>query len=625
MKLRVTRAVLTCSLIPTVLMAQVVPGERVVPLDTVHAIATQAERTASVTRVDAREIRNQHAPLAYDALDMQPGLHVTRRLGFSGTGLTRLVIRGAGYTGPAGLQVLIDGRPDPTVSLAHPIPQAHVPEDISHIQVIRGPSPVLHGPGRTGVVNIRTIEPGPGLSGRAMASVGSFGTVENYLRGAYGWGDGYVRVSGSYRQTDGHRPDTDAWIASGNVRVSQQLGDSWRARLTVGQTRDRFAVSGPFFVPGPFGAPGTTHLALTHTTGDLDLSGRIGDSHLALQLWGNGLDPRSQVVRPNAERADIHEIGTRLATTFAPWAQTRVVVGADVLRAAARNTPAGPPGLTEMDVSIMEIGPHLYVDRGINRFVSASGGVRITHHSEYGTEPSGEIGLIFRPAGDSSDGFLHGTSLRTRATRGFQSPTLQQLFGVFLGGLGGQANPELRPERVDQFEAGINQALGRLEFDVVVFRQQGRDLIVLREGRLGNSGEFRHTGLETQLRGRPVDELMVQLGFTAYNLSEEVLRVPHRTLDLGLTYEPTLVRRRDLSLGLFGRYAAELYDQALAPRSPRVRLENYLVADLRLGYRFARGAQGFVALENLTDNEYETIVGNPVPGRSVFAGVSVAW
>jgi iron complex outermembrane receptor protein len=625
MKLLLVCVLVVCSFLPTSLAAQQRPGGQVFPLDTVEAAGAQAQRTASVTTVTANAIENQHASLAYDALDTQPGLHVIRRLGFSGTGLTRLAVRGEGYTGPAGLQVYIDGRADPSVSFAHPIPQSHIAEDIRLIEVVRGPSPVLHGPGRTGVVNIWTVEPGDGWSGRIMSSVGSFGTFENYVRGAYSWGDGYVRVSGTYRQTDGHLPDTDAWLASGNVRISQQVAENWRATLTAGQTQDRFAVYGPFFVPGPFGAPGTTHLALTHTFGDLNLSGRVGDSFVAFQLWGNDLDPRSQVVRTGAERADVHEIGSRFTATVSPWMGSRVILGADVLRAAARNTPAGPPALTEMDVSLTEIGPHLFVEQGIAPFLTLNGGVRITHHSEYGTEPSGEVGLIFRPAGDSPGGFLTGTALRARATRGFQSPTLQQLFGVFLGGPTGQANPVLRPERVDQIEAGINQTFGRLEFDAVVFRQQGRDLIVPRQGRLQNIGEFRHTGLETELRGRPLNELMVQLGLTHYNLGEEVLRVPHRTFDVGLTYEPTLVRQRDLAIGLFGRYATELYDQAQAAGSPRVRLNDYFVADARLGYRFLRGVEAFIAVQNLTDEEYETLVGIPMPGRNLHGGVSITF
>jgi outer membrane receptor protein involved in Fe transport len=178
---------------------------------------------------------------------------------------------------------------------------------------------------------------------------------------------------------------------------------------------------------------------------------------------------------------------------------------------------------------------------------------------------------------------------------------------------------------VNQLEVGINQMIGSLEFDAVVFQQQGRDLIAVRQGRLQNIGEFRHRGLETELRGRLRDELMLQLGFTYYDLSEQVLRVPHRTFDVGLSYEPTLVRPRDLSIGIFGRYASEIYDQGLAAGSPRVRLENYFVTDLRLGYRFLRGLQGFVAVQNLTDEEYETIVGIPMPGRSFFAGLSLEF
>lgn len=616
--------------------------DRPLPMDTIFVQGRQAELAASVMITDFDEAEHRHATLAYDALDARPGLHVPRRMGFSGTGLTRLAIRGAGTSGPAGLPTFLDGRADPAVSFAHPIPQSHIAEDIQQVEIIRGPSPVLHGSGNTGVMNVRTRRPPEGWSGRVRGSGGSFGTFESHAGGAYGWRDGHLRVSGTYRETDGHldgpEGSTDARIRSARMEASQALGEGWRARVSAGMTRDRFGVYGPFHVPGPFGAPGTTELALIHTFGDVDVEGWLGNALVSLQVGGNDLDPRSQVVREGPdgpeERADVRDGTARLSVTLAPWGLDRLVAGVDALRATARNTPAGPEEPPEMDVSLTEVGPYLFAEHRVSPRVKLSGGIRVTEHSEYGTEPSGEAGMVVRPAGDAAApggaDFLEGTTLRARATRGFQSPTLQQLFGVFLGGPGGPANPELDPERVRQFEVGVHHEAGRFTIDLVGFQQRGRDLIAPLEGRLRNIGAFRHRGLEAEVRGGLGNELMLHLGATLYDLSEEALRVPRRTVDGGLTWVPSVFRPDDLSVAVLARHARGIRDEPPAPGdapdgASLVRLDDHHTVRLRFGYRFRDGVEAFARLDNVTDQEYETIAGIPMPGRSLQAGVALSF
>ena len=119
---------------------------------------------------------------------------------------------------------------------------------------------------------------------------------------------------------------------------------------------------------------------------------------------------------------------------------------------------------------------------------------------------------------------------------------------------------------------------------------------------------------------------MIRSGLTIYDLSEGVLRVPHRTVDAGVTYQPSLYRPRDLSLGFVGRYASRIWDEPWEGEEDiPVRLDDYATFDLRAAYRFPAGIETFVTLRNLTDEDYETVWGIPMPGRNVQAGVSVAF
>lgn len=96
-------------------------------------VVGQEYRTMTV--IDKEEIEDKHSSVAYDVLETQPGLHVVRRLGMTGAGLSRLTIRGNGGVGPAGIQVYVDGRPDSSVSFTHPAPAALSLENTNRIEV----------------------------------------------------------------------------------------------------------------------------------------------------------------------------------------------------------------------------------------------------------------------------------------------------------------------------------------------------------------------------------------------------------------------------------------------------------------------------------------------------------
>lgn len=612
-------------LLPFSAAAQQPTAEEPIPLDSVLVVVQRADGAATATVVTAEAIEQKHAPLAYDALAMQPGLHLVKRVGLTGSGLSRLAIRGAGVDGPAGVQVYVDGRPDPTVSFAHPIPQAYHTAGIDRIEVIHGPSPVLHGSGNTGVINIRMAPPRPGWAGQFTASGGSYGTSENFAHVARGWEQGWLAFNGTYQRTDGYNPDSEAWIAAAGVRGSYSIDDRWRVSFHAAQTRDHFAVNGQFTVPGPFGNPGQSELDLTQTVADVKLEGSVGGIDLGVQVWGDDLDPRNQVTPAGADRADLREAGVRLKASLAPWPAGKLIVGADVLDASADNRPAIPPNAPRFDVSLTEIGPYAFLEQRLASAVTVNGGLRVTRHSEYGTEPSAELGMLVYPAAGRSDNPLRGTAIRARATRGFQSPTLQQLFGVFRGGASGPANPDLEPERVDQFELGVHQAFATWAADLVAFVQSGENVIIPVAGELMNSGEFNRSGVEAQLLVRPTKALTLNAGLTWYSLGEDVLRIPHRVFDAALLYRFGVLSPGDLDVSMEARHASNLFDRGAAPGSPRVRLDDYVVVDAKLQWAARSGIRPFLAIENLFNEEYETVFGIPMPGLSAFAGIAVSF
>ncbi len=611
----------------TVTFARQIPtDEEEVAVDTVWTTDTPAYTIPAATRFTREDIESRKAAVVYDVLEGVQGLHVVQRLAFTGAGLTRLVIRGAGGEGPTGLQLFIDGRPDPTVTFVHPAPQAHNAVNVALVEVIRGPSPVLFGSGNTGVVNIRRTSPRMGWSGHVVASGGSYGTSENFAAFNYGWDRGYFGTELTYRRTDGYLPeDTDAWVAGGNIRLGYQFAPNWRLRLNAGVSGDHFAVFGPFSVPGPFGNPGTTELDLTQTAGDLTVEGRLGKVSASAMVWADVLTPRSQVVPEGAERADVYEAGSRLKAIAGPWKSGTLTVGADLLYGSARNRPALPPTAPEVDVDITQVDPYVFLNQSVSSWLKLNAGVRLANHSEYGSVAGYEGGVVLYPGADNPASPWQNTRLKFRMSRGFQSPALQQLFGVFRGTTTGPANPELKPERVTQWEAEVQQRTRRVSFRITGWYQDGSEIIVPVRGELQNAGEFEHYGIEAMLQIRPMENLLVEAAITRYDLSENLLRVPWNTFDFSLRYKPRSLQRQDVTLSLYGYSANKTFDQAVAPGSLVVRLDDYFVINGKVQFRLIRSAYAFVEGRNLTDEAYQTVLNIPMPGLSLYGGVSLRW
>ncbi len=91
-----------------------------VNLKPIRVLGSSYDNLVTTTVIERAEIEIQNNFVAYDVLKHKPGIHSVQRLGFTGSGLSRLTIRGLGAAGPAGVQVFTDGRPDATVSFAIP-------------------------------------------------------------------------------------------------------------------------------------------------------------------------------------------------------------------------------------------------------------------------------------------------------------------------------------------------------------------------------------------------------------------------------------------------------------------------------------------------------------------------
>jgi len=105
------------------------------------------------------------------------------------------------------------------------------------------------------------------------------------------------------------------------------------------------------------------------------------------------------------------------------------------------------------------------------------------------------------------------------------------------------------------------------------------------------------------------------------------LRVPEKTVDIGFTYKNSIFRPNDFSATLVGRYAMDTYDVAVVPQfpltppGPRLKLDDYFVADLKINFDVNENLRMFFGIDNITDEDYELVTGIPATDLSVYTGV----
>ncbi len=568
---------------------------------------SQARRAETFGLFTNERMRHSEEISPYEFFKSLPGVNLTQghALGF---GLRnpvagRIQIRGIGRkAGPTdfrvrGVQLLMDGVPDFSVTHGHPLPDMFSRSYVGEIELIKGPSSVRHGWAQAGAILMRSRDPERrGSSGYAAASLGSFTTTQNLVDYNYRWDDGFVQLGGAYRETDGHRPNSATDAIDGRVRFAQEVSETVNL---VGSFRGG---TNEWEIPGPVG--GSPGVGGTNDWWIADFGSRFD----VTENW----DITAKVWRFDADvlfEDDLHEPnqawGARAKAEGAAWDGGELTVGTDFMNYKVGRDNDGD---AETIPGTNEVAPYVWATHEVQTGRSGwilSGGVRATFNEQFGEDVSPEVGIVFMP--------VSGTSIRTRASHGFRAPN------PFEYAFGSSQNPDLEATDLWQYELGLNQKFGDfVTLDVVGWIQDGDNMIaavfdpVVMDVRNQNTGEFNHKGVEVQLEARLPSGFYAGAAGVTMDLEDDTALVPLNTLDLWLGYD-----QRDWWMSLDGRWATELFQGD----DMQNRLPNYFLANAAIGYRLESGLGFRVRVENLFDEDYELFAGWPMPGTSLNAGV----
>lgn len=576
-----------------------------------QSIARVAENIEVVTAGDI-ELMNAHT-LA-DVLNTVSGVKVN----FSGSfgSVTMPYIQGSNFSQVTVLLdgVLLNNLTDNVVDVAFfPV------TDIARVEIVKGPASSAWGSALGGVVNVVTRDPAPGpFQADASASYGAENSVDYRASVSGGVGGLGYYLSGTGLRTDGLTDGFD---------VDEQF---FGAKLTYALS-NRTAIAFNFsHGEGPRGDGNAPEFDIRF---DRDTRQTVAKLSLRTAVGGGG----SLEATLGSVWAEEHyfmrtlSTGEEQARSSYAWSRTGgglsyarsvgghdLVVGADYWTGEVESTdfPDRKPDQWQWAVFANDT-----VSFGA---VSITPGLRYDDVSTSGGFVSPSLGATYALSRD--------VLVRATAARGFSLPSPIDTNEGTSEIMGYQGNPDLKPETVWSYQAGIEgNVLDALWLKAAFFRHDLDDAFVgidLGDGlrTQENGGRQRRQGVEFGLRTVPFHHFTLAAGATFIEgedleSGQDLTQIPKSQYTASVKYGDG----RSFRALVTGNYRVETYEPAEVYNADI----NGFIVDLHLAKKFPLGprsaVEAFASVHNLFngDQYYADIYKNP--GRWAEGGIRVSF
>lgn len=574
------------------------PHEVIVVTATATRKAVQ-DCSASVSVIGSQDIKAIPASNALNLLNFLPGIFVERTGDF---GRADVNIRGIGQRGRR-ISILVDGRPEKMGLFGCTITHAFPLDNVERIEVVRGPSSVLYGSEALGgVVNILTHEPKEGFDTDFSATYGSFKTEQLNLRhGGKKKGFSYY-LTFDRRRSDGHRQNSGYHGSAFTGKVSYD----WAGRFKL--TFESKYFQGKKYEAGPVDFPLADYWNdYERGAADLTFSGKRDKDEFYLKIYRNfghhqfsdGWHSRDYVS------------GGLLHYTSRKLANNELTLGADfrILGGRSYNWPQGSWNKNEAAIFFQD--EYVLHQRWI-----LSAGLRLQQDSLYGIEGCPHWGLVFKAS--------EKTILRGAINKGFRSPQLNELY-IFP-----VANPDLKPEKVWNFELGFEQEIFTwMSLSGAFYQMKGSNLIETAlnlsqppKFKFQNRGKFTFSGVELSLRTDINHSISAFLFYTYLNPGDKTRGRPGQKWDFSLRFQEESIFA-SLQAQYVGHYFAD--DFCLHP------LPSYFLLNSRLNVKISSFLELFFDFNNIFNKDYLIYVdlpsqaagAYPMPGRNFNFGLRI--
>lgn len=559
---------------------------------------------SSVHVIQGRDIEAAGYDFVVDALAAAPGVTINQNGTFGGNATVR--IRGASSDQTL---VLIDGvvvndasTPGGGFNFAR-----LDPDSIARIEILSGPQSTLWGSDAIGgVVSIVTKQPTDGFQGSAFLEYGSQASAR-----------GGVSISGGNERGD-FRLAVSSTDSDGISKADEDNGNSEED----GYEATTLSARGGLNLPGE----STLEVSLIQTSAEAEFDsfsfgsqGNVGDGdelseteelsgQISLTLpafEGNLLNTLSvgysEIDRDNLSNGAPSFSAEGDRQIYRYHGQYRINDSHKLAFGAEREDTEAGDNDTRIDsfYGLYEVKPFqdLTLTVGIRSDDIESGNTETTHRAAVAYQVNNEL------------------TLRGSWGEGFKAPSLFQNTFFCCGAVA--PNP-LQAEESEAYDIGLDwrSASGATTASLTYFDQDTKNQIdfSFAVGGYENIARVESQGVELSVKHELTDAITVDLSY-AYIDAEDgdgnpLVRIPDNTADLLVSYQVN----EKLSLSALIRYNDEELDS-------NGTVDNWTRGDLAGQYQLTENWMLFARVENVTDTEYQQILGYGTPDRSYSLGL----
>lgn len=610
---------------------------------------TVKDSTRPVYVITGEEIEAQGARTVREALRFLPGILPDGTVGTEVNALSGQFIRGSNSEQ---VLILLDGRPINNLGGGGFDLSEITSNIVERIEVLPGGGSTLYGSSAIGgVINIITRRPTEKVTTPARVTFGAYGfnqqTINNSGEvGDIGWVLGYNRTQAennypfSIPEADfeGSRRNNDVLYNNFNVKLEANLGIRNTLTLSTLYLGKEQGVPGGVPIPEPLFGQGYfnslterdrkyTDQVLTDLTWNSKLGGG-NDSLLTARVYADFLNTRFASPASSSTRFDNEQNSYGIQAQHS-WKFARnqtLVYGFDYRKTSARNITFN--SLTNVEITS-------YDDSIAQGALFARYEVNFTpgFTMNFGLRPdfsSLTNGSFTSPNLGAKLAFTDSTTIRANYIRNFRTPTL---FNLYARGSTFVGNPELKSEKGDSYDIGIDQKLGNFGLlRLTYFSNTISDLIAYNfavpVGTYENIGLVRTTGIEAVLNMQFAKNVYGFVNYTPNNpriLSSvnsveednELRFAGADSLNLGISYETPAELYVGILMHSLGAYPTNNTNTKSLP--------GYTTFDFKIRVPLSDNFVLTGSVDNIFNQRYQLFPGFPDAGRVFQVGLNTTF
>lgn len=607
--------------------------------------------------ITGEQMEAQGVRTVREAMKFLPGILGDGTVGTEPNALSGQFIRGSNTSQ---VLILLDGRPINNAGSGGFDLSEFTANNIERVEVLPGGGSTLFGSDAIGgVINIITRRPTEQITTTTTANIGSYGLNQQIIQssgksGNIGWVVGYNRSQGEYNYPfsipeanfSGVRKNNDFLYNNINLKLEADLDQRNTLTLSSLYLGKVQGVPGGVPIPQPQFGQGFfnsltdnnrkyTDQFLTDLTWNSKLGGG-DDSLLTARVYADFLDTRfdnrSGAVTTH-QRFATQQQSYGIQTTHSwKFAQNQALVyGFDYRNVNVKNSIfryAANTNIINYDNNIGQGALFARYDVNLSPQLNLNLGLRQDFSSLVN-------GSVTSPSIGTKWNISDSTTLRANYIRNYRVPTIANLFNNNPTNIG---NPNLKPERGNSFDVGIDQKLGnfgllRLTFfhnsvsDTIAFKR----LIPPVNGNTGtweNIGLVETTGIEGSLNLQLAKNIYTFVNYTANDprirksanpaeVGKELRFAGADKLNLGVSYENPNGWYFGLLMNSLGKYPTNNTNTEF--------LAGYTTLDFKMRVPIHDRLTVTGSLDNIFNQRYQLFPGFPDAGRVFQIGVNASF